>query len=328
MSAAARTRLVVGLVAAAAAALVVGITLLQSGDGAESSSPPATEQRPPPLELGILLRDDPEARALRAAERTFDDGKRSEARRRFAGLLAADPDSVEAAVGAAIASWPKGTVTRLRRLVAVHPDSGVARLHLGFALLTLGEEAAAAREWREAERRDPDSPAALRAEDLLHPQLAPGRPPFVAKFRRPRGLDGLSPELQLAELRRQARRGGPGEWLLLGSAYQRVGRPLSAERAFEWAAALAPGDLAARVAEAVGRFDKDDPARTFSRLGPLAREHPDAGIVRYHLGLCLSWLGAVEEAKRQLRTALEVDKGGFYGREAKRLLDRLEAVGP
>lgn len=327
MSPRTRTRLVVAAAAAAAAALVVGVTLLQSGDGAEPRT--TTERRPeaPPLELGILLRDDPEARALRGAERTLELGKREAARNRFEDLLAADPDSVEAAVGAAVASWPDGTVVRLRELVTEHPDSGVARLHLGFALLAAGDEAAAEREWREAERRDPDSPAALRAEDVLHPETAPGRPPFVARFRRPPGLTALPPERQLAELRARAERGKASEWLLLGAAYQRVGLPVSAERAFARAAELAPGDLAAQVAAAVGRFDKDDPSRTFSRLGPLARDHPRSGVVRYHLGLCLSWLGGVEEAKRQLRLAGEADPEGFYGREAKRLLDRLEAVG-
>jgi tetratricopeptide (TPR) repeat protein len=322
----ARTRLVVALVAAAAATLVVGITLLQSGDGAEPQ-PPA-ERSSPPLELGLLLRDDPQARALREAERAFDAGRRQDAARRFRELLAADPDSVEAAVGAAIAAWPEGTVPQLRRLVAEHADSGVARLHLGFALLAGGDGAAAVREWREAERRDPDSPAALRAEDVLHTEIAPGRPPFVADFRRPPGLDGLPPARQLAELRRRAEQGGATEWLLLGTAYQRVGRPVSARGAFARAVDLAPTDLAAQVADAVGRFDKDDPSRTFSRLGPLARDHPRAAVVRYHLGLCLSWLGGVEDAKRQLRLTREADPEGFYGGEATRLLERLEAVGP
>jgi tetratricopeptide (TPR) repeat protein len=322
-----RTRLAVAFVAAVAAALVVGITLLQSGDGAKPASTAQPETRPPPLELGILLRNDPEARALRAAERTLERGNRIEARRRFETLRAANPDSVEAAVGAAIASWPDGTLDRLRRLVTEHPDSGVARLHLGFALLASGDESAAAREWAEAERRDPDSPAALRAEDLLHPRMAPGRPPFVAAFRRPAGLSGLSPEEQLAELERRADRGGAADQLLLGSAYQRVGRPESARRAFARAVELAPGDLQAQVAVAVGSFDKDDPSRTFSRLGPLVARSKGAPLVRYHLGLCLTWLGAVEEAKRQLRLARDVGGGGFYGREAKRLLDRLLDVG-
>jgi tetratricopeptide (TPR) repeat protein len=323
----ARTRLVVALLAAASAALVVGVTVHQTGDGAE----PRTERNPrtqaPPLELGILLRDDSEAQALRAAEQALDRGRRESARRQFEQLLAADPASIEAAVGAAIAAWPDGTLARLRRLVARHPGSGVARLHLGFALLASGDEAAADQEWLETERRDPDSPAALRAEDILHPEMAPGRPPFVGRFRRPPGLDGLSAAKQLALLEKRARRGGPTEWLLLGTAYQRVGRPLSAERAFVRAAALNPDDVSARTAAAVGRFDKDDPSQTFSRLGPLASANPEAAVARYHLGLCLSWLGAVGEAKRQLGRARAADPGGFYGREARRLLDRLGAVG-
>jgi tetratricopeptide (TPR) repeat protein len=314
-------------VAAAAAALVVGITLLQSGDGAPPQAAEQDERRAPPLELGLLLRHDPQARAFREAEQALDAGRREEARRRFDRLLDADSSSVEAAVGAAIAAWPDGTVARLRQLVAEHPKSGVARLHLGFALLASGDEGAAAREWRETERRDPDSPAALRAEDVLHPTIAPGRPPFVADLARPAGLESLPPARQLAALRRRARTGGAGAWLLLGTAYQRIGRPVSAQHAFGRAAELAPRSLAALVADAVGRFDKDDPSQTFSRLGPLAREHPAAAIVRYHLGLCLSWLGGVGEAKRQLRLAREADPDGLYGREAARLLDRLEAAG-
>ena len=326
MSPRVRTRFVVALVAAAAAGLVVGVTLLQTGDGAGPRVETRERLEAPPLELGILLRDDAEARALRAAERLLDEGDRATAQRRFDALLAADPESVEAAVGAAISAWPNGTVARLRELVAEQPDSGVARLHLGFALFARGDEAAAAGAWREVERREPDSPAALRAEDVLHSEIAPGRPPFVARFARPPGLAGLSPDRQLAELEKRAQRGGAAEWLFLGAAYQRVGRPLSAERAFARAAALEPGNVAARTAAAVGRFDKDDPSATFSRLGPLASENPGSAVARYHLGLCLSWLGAVEDAQKQLEFAVAADPNGFYGREARRLLDRLERV--
>lgn len=322
MSPRARTRVFVGVAAAASAAVVVGVTVLQTEDG--SAGEPGAERPAPPLELGLLARDDAEARALREAESLLDNGERSAARERFEEIRSDDPDSVEAAVGEAVAAWPDGTVESLSRLVDEHPQSGVARLHLGLALLASGEEEAAAREWRETESRDPDSPAALRAEDLLHPQMAPGRPPFVAPFPELPELEGLPPERQLAELERRAEAGAVTDWLLLGAAYQRAGRPVSASEAFRRAAELEPESVEARVAAAVGRFDKDDPSQTFSRLGPLARDHSRAGVVRYHLGLCLSWLGSVEEAKRQLRQA----RGGFYGREAERLLSRLEAVGP
>jgi len=305
---------------------VVGVTVLQAEDGGGSEPAVDEAERPaPPLELGLLVRDDEEARALREAEALLDEGGREQARARFDELAAENPRSVEAAVGAAVAAWPDSTVERLEALVADNPDSGVARLHLGLALLAGGDEAGAAGQWREAARRDPDSPAAVRAEDLLHPQFAPGRPPFVAPIEAPPGLDGLAPAEQLAELERLARSGGVEAKLAYGMALQRVGRPVSARDAFAAAAAADPASLPARVAEALGRFTKDDPSAAFSRLGPLAREDQD-GVVRYHLGLALSWMAQVEEAIRQLRLAREEDPDGFYGREAARLLERLEGV--
>jgi tetratricopeptide (TPR) repeat protein len=319
-----RTRLVVALVAALSAAAVVGVTVLQA-DGGESEPAGTDAREAPPLELGIVLADDAVARSLRAAEREYDEGRREAARERFEAILAENPDSVEAAVGAAVAAWPAGTVEQLEALVAEHPGSGVARLHLGLAQLASGEDEAAAGQWQAAQERDPNSPAALRAEDLLHPNMAPGRPPFVLPTTPADDLGERAPERQLAELERRAEAGGARDWLLLGSIYQRVGRPVSAERAFQRALELAPRDVNARVAAAVGRFDKDNPSQTFSRLGPLAREEPNAAVVRYHLGLCLSWIGAVEEARRQLELASEAE-AGFYGREAERLLSRLETV--
>jgi tetratricopeptide (TPR) repeat protein len=320
-----RARVLVGVVAAASAALVVGVTVLQAED--ESSVPETTakERPPPPLELGLTVRDDPQADALRAAERLLEEGDREAARARFEELLAEDPDSVEAAVGAAIAAWPDGTLTRLEELAAEEPGSGVVLFHLGLAQLAGGDREAAVESWAEVERVDPDSPAALRAEDALHPEFAPGRPPFVAPIEAPAELAGLSPEEQLAELERQAQAGGVEEKLTYGIALQRVGRPVSAQEAFADAAAADPASLPAKVAAALAQFDKDDPSQAFSRLGPLAGSD-DAGVVRYHLGLALSWIGQVEEAKRQLRLAQEAAPDGFYGREADRLLDRLEEV--
>ena len=101
--------------------------------------------------------------------------------------------------------------------------------------------------------------------------------------------------------------------------------PVSARRAFEQALEVDPDSLPVKVAEAIGRFDKDDPSQAFSRLGPLA-DADENGVVRYHLGLALSWIGQVEEAVRQLELARDADPDGFYGREAERLLDRLEDI--
>jgi tetratricopeptide (TPR) repeat protein len=324
VSAHTRVRLLVGLVALAAAGIVIGVSL----SGRDSPAAETQVKRgPPALELGILLRDDSEARALRAAEREYDAGDRLAAHRSFQNILGSDPESLEAAVGAAVTAWPNGTVQRLRSLVASHPDSALARLHLGLALYATGDDAGAAAQWREAKRREPDTPSALRADDLLHPDMAPGYPFFYPRFGAPPDLAHLSPEAQLAALERDARRGGVDANLLYGVALQRIGRTVSARAAFARALALDPESLPAQVADAVGRFDKAKPAESFSRLGPLARSHPRAAVVRFHLGLLLLWIRDVKDARIQLQKALDADPHGTYGKEAKTLLSRLEAIG-
>ena len=318
----------VAVVAAAAAAVAVAGALVQERAGEERAPARGEErsQEPPPLELDVLLGRDRTARELRAAERAYERGARAEARRQFERVLRREPSSVEAAVGAAIAAWPEGTIQRLEDLVADNPDSGVARLHLGFALLAAGRRDEAVREWREAERRDPDSPAALTAEDVLHPGMPPGRPHFVPTASVPPALVTVPAERQLADLARRARRGGAPEWILYGAALQRAGRPVSALRAFERAAALAPGSVEAKAAVAVGRFDEDDPSQAFSRLGPLAAASPRSPVVRFHLGLLLLWLRDADEAKEQLRRAREAGPETLHGRTAARLLRRLRAL--
>ena len=318
MSPRTRVRLVVAVIAVAAAAVAVAGGLLLDGEDTVAGEPP-------PLELGILPSDAPQAQGLAAAARAYEQGRLAEARRRFEGILASDPSSLEAAIGAAVSAWPDGTVERLRELVEEHPDSALARLHLGLALHTEGDPQAAEAQWREAEKRDPDTPAALRAEDLLHPDMAPGRPFFFPSEAPAPALDAdLTAAEQLAELERRGESGDVDDLLAYGVALQRVGRPVSARAVFERALARAPEDLEAQVAAAVGRFDKDTPEDAFSRLGPLARDHPRAGVVRFHLGLLLLWIRAVDEARRQLELA--ADTKGFYGREAGRLLSRLEEI--
>jgi tetratricopeptide (TPR) repeat protein len=314
-----RVRLVVGAAALAAAALAVAGGLLLDGraEQEEIGAPPA-------LELSVLAGDDAQTRALLAAERAYEQGRREDARRRFEAVLRSDPSSLEAAVGAAVAGWPVSTVERLRDLAAEHPDSALVRLHLGLVLYAEGKADEAEAEWRRAQTRDPDSPAAVRAEDLLHPNMAPGRPFFFPATALAPELEGLSPTEQLEALERRADGGRLEDLVLYGVALQRIGRPISAQEAFDRALASEPGNLDARVAAAVARFDKDAPERAFSRLGPLARDHPRAGVVRFHLGLLLLWIRAVDEARRQLELAVETR--GFYAREARELLARLEEI--
>jgi len=254
VSARTRIRLIVGGLALIAAAVVAGVALIGRGD----SSP---ERKAPVLELSVILGDDAEAQALRVAERNYDSGRTEEARSQFAAVLRDDPDSVEAAVGAAIASWPDGTLERLRELESSHPESALVHLHLGLALYAEGRQDEAAGEWRKAVEVEPDSQSAVRAGDLLHPDMAPGLPSFFTALRPPKGLAGKSAQEQLDALEHAARDGGDADdWILYGTALQRVGKPLSARAAFDRALELAPDRLDAKVAAAVGRFDKGDPS--------------------------------------------------------------------
>ena len=108
---------------------------------------------------------------------------------------------------------------------------------------------------------------------------------------------------------------------------QRLGKQRSAERVFASAAKVAPNDPEARVAAAVGLFDKARPAKAFSRLGPLSREFQKAATVRFHLGLLLLWSGQVKEAKRQLLLVQKAEPASPLVGIADRYLAELRKAG-
>jgi tetratricopeptide (TPR) repeat protein len=278
-----RVRLTVAAAAAAVAALTVGIVALTSDD------PAAQAGEPPPLSL-VLVGSGQTARDLRSASNLYERGRLAEARALFDRH-----QSPEARVGSAYSRWPDETIARLEEL----PASGVSVLHLGIAYAALGREADARNELGRVSRVAPDTPYAIRADDLLHPRMVPGLPFFVPQ-RPPRGA------------------------LRAGLEYQRLGRSVSARRAFDEAARRAPNDPEALVAAALGRFEKERPAAAFSRLGPLTRRFPRSQTVRFHLGLLLLWIGAADEARTQLERAVALDRDSRFGRDAKRILDRLE----
>jgi tetratricopeptide (TPR) repeat protein len=319
-----RTRVTVIVAACAAAAVIaIGGALLQGDEGgAAPETAGARDAPPPPLELDVYP-GEPRAQALRAAERAYDAGRLREASARFERVLLDAPASLEAALGAALAGWPDGTVDRLEALAAEEPASALVRLHLGLALSASGDVRAARREWRLAVTREPDTGWAVRADSLLHPDMAPGLPFFLPSASPPDRLRRLTPLAQLAALEKRAGSGGADDYLVLGSVLQRLGRPVSARAAFDRAAELSGDSVEAQVATAVGRFDKDDPSQAFSRLGPLSRDHPRSAVVRFHLGLMLLWIRAIDEAERQLTAAAEAEPASIWGREADKLLTSL-----
>jgi tetratricopeptide (TPR) repeat protein len=322
MSARARILGVVAVATVAAAGIAVAAGLRGTDTQEPAARQPERPSGPPPLTLDLGLADDARTRALRQAVELYRQGRRAQARAIFARY-----DTVPAGIGAAFAAWPGGTLARLRALAATHPADAQVRLHLGLALTWSSRLDEARAAWRAALRVDPNSISAVRAADLLHPNTPRGLPTFVPSFPAPAELAGLSAARQLALLARRARTGSVRDLLLYGIALQRIGFPDSAEHAYAAAARIAPGDVEAQVAAAVGRFRKDQPARAFSRLGPLTRRYPRSPTVRFHLGLLLIWLGELEDARRQLVLARDAGPRSPLGREANRFLSRLGSIG-
>jgi tetratricopeptide (TPR) repeat protein len=314
----ARTGLVVAVLAVAAAVVVAGAAVLSADErasGTETAVQPQPRAGFPPLALSFGVRDDSEARDLRRAAQVYQAGKHAQAGRIFRRY-----DSLEAKLGAAFAGWP-ATADRVEQLGALYPRSALVQLHVGLARLWVGEGDAVGA-WREARDVEPDTPYAVRADDLIHPELAPGLPIFTPSF--PYRLHGATPAAQLEALRGSRSARG---LLVYGIALQRLGRPVSARRAFAAALRLAPNDVDALVADAVGRYEKSDPAGAFSRLGPLTRRFSKSATVRFHLGVLLLWQSAVPEAKRQLRLARAAEPGSRIARDAQRYLQELEKTG-
>lgn len=314
--------------AAAAVAALVAWTGRVDDAGASGGGLEGPRSGAPPLELDLLDTEPGLAAVLRSAEQLYDDGRRAAAHDAFERALVRDPASVPAAVGAALATWPDGTTARLEQLAAEHPESGLIQLHLGLALLWNRQDARAEAAWKRAEEVEPDSASAVRAESLLHPDQAPGRPFFVPGEPFPADVTQLPPLDQLEELRRRAEaEASAGAWILYAAALQRAGKVVSAVDAFDRAAELAPDDPVALTGAAVARFDKDDPSQAFSRLGPLSRRFPQATVIRFHLGLCLLWLRDVPEATTQLEQAAGDPGGSVWARQAQQLLDELARRG-
>jgi tetratricopeptide (TPR) repeat protein len=228
------------------------------------------------------------------------------------------PRPLASSVEAAIAAWPRRTLSLLQDLVVANPRSAFVHLHLGLARYWARDDVEALVQWRAAKRVDPDTPSAIRADDLLHPESPRGLPQFFPTFE----LGGRT----IGALAAAARRPDARAKLAYGAALQRLERPVSAERQFVAAAALAPNDPEAQVAAAVGRFDKDRPALAFSRLGPLTKRFPGAQTVRFHLGLLSIWIRDFADARRQLRLTVEAGPKNRFAREARILLKSLGNV--
>lgn len=313
---------VVAAIALVTGGAVAGITAASSTD-TSGAAPKGPVLRPgnPPLSLDLGVRVDQEARDLREALRLYEADQRAEA-----GALFDRHGSLEARIGQAVSRWPDETVARLTQLSGLHPKSAAVQLNLGIARYWAGENGAEDA-WRSAADLEPDTAYAVTADNLLHPEFARNLPLFVPVAPVSSALSKLSPTAQLAALKRRATGGSTDDRLFYGVALQRLGKQLSAQRVFAEAARRDPSSPEARVAAAVGRFDKARPVTAFSQLGPLSRRFPNAATVRFHLGLLLLWSGQVKEARRQLDLVAKVEPESRLVGVARQYLDQLRAAG-
>ncbi|MBV8561817.1 MAG: hypothetical protein JOZ56_01870 [Actinobacteria bacterium] len=323
-----RTRVVVLVAAAAAVAAgaVVGGTLLQTRGQSTVARGAIVKPRAgyPPLELDFGVRADAQARALAQAQRLYNGGKVTQAASIFSRYA-----SLEARIGSAFAAWRKGGgLAAMTRLADESPHSSLAALHLGWASYWAGRNADAVAAWTKAAQLEPDTPYAVDAQDALHPDDVPGLPLLVTGLEPPAALQRLPAAQELAALAGAAAKPDARARLVYGSALWNLKRPLSAERAFESAARLAPHDPLARTAAAVGAFTKSDPVRAFGRLGPLTGVFPRSPVVRFHLGILLLWTGDRKKAVTQLRLAAADGPQTVYAKYADALLEKLGKNGP
>jgi hypothetical protein len=211
-------------------------------------------------------------------------------------LFVTGVDSPAAAeIRRAFRSWPGDSLRRLEALGRTRPRDPVVQFNLGIARFWAGYTAEAAQAWRVAKRRGRDTQYEVRADNLLHPSFfTQGYPIFVP--------ERDDPALQ--------------EGVLL----QRQGHQHSAERVYARVARARPHDAEAQVAAAVARFDEDELAASFSRLGPLVRRFPRSQSVRYHLGLLLAWTGQRQGAVAQFTRARALGPKTRLGREANAFL--------
>jgi len=320
MSPRARVFAIVAVAAAVAVAGTVGITLLQTRGESTTAPGAVTKPRPgiPPLWFEFGVRKDREARDLTRGAALLNKGRRAPAEAIFERYR-----SLQAKIGLAFARWPGDGLDELKRLVSGSAGNPVAQLHLGYAYYWSGRTADAIASWERVTKQHPDSPEAVRAEDLLYAgQAAPGLPFIVT----PLSLPALSPAT-LGRLSSEARRPDVDAKLRYGVALWQLWRRVSAERQFAAAARLAPRDPTARTLAAVGAFTKRQPVRAFGRLGPLTGEFPKAAVVRFHLGVLLIWTKKVEKGISQLQLAVADEPDSIYAKEAKTLLAALPRHG-
>ena len=163
----------------------------------------------------------------------------------------------------------------------------------------------------------PDSFYGVAADDLLHPAMPSGYPPYVSAT--------PLPAASLAQLKAAAAAQADElqPQLDYGAARLATGQRTAAVEAFSAALAVDPGSVEAKVGKVIASYRKDRPAASFGQMGPLVRDNPGNASPRLHLALMLLWLRDTHTARAELRQVAALDPTSRLGQVAQQFLASL-----
>ena len=310
--------------AAVAALFLAGFLVLATRrDGTKAASATGdTVVAPLPGQPPVVL-PDPAKDALGQGAALLAKGDAAGALRAFRALQASGDPRVPVAL--AVAEWSRrdlaGSIARVARLANARDASPFARYEHGVVLTWSGKLSEATRVLRPVALSYPDEFYGVKADDLLHPSIRPGYPPYVPSV--PPAAGSTLPALARAA---SANPSDAMAQLQLGSALAADGQRRAALVTFRRALADAPSSVEARVAVAVGSFSKDDPSQAFGVVGPLVQASPSDPVPRFHLGLMLLWIGQRDQARAQFAQAARSAPTSRLGRLAAEFARDLAAA--
>jgi tetratricopeptide (TPR) repeat protein len=223
------------------------------------------------------------------------------------------------AIGRAVAAYDRSNPQRaIRALQGMNEADPAVALNLGLLQAWSGDRAGAAKSWRRTKALDSFGYYGTIADNLLHPEQSQNYPPYIP----PRPVGKGSAE----ELRALARQhpDQAARWLALAVALEQTDRAAALDAARR-AAELDPTGISSRVALLVLSYDKDRPADTFGKLGPLLQQATDPdGEIRFHIAMLSIWFGLRDKAAGEFRQVVREHPGGVYARLARAFVQELE----
>ncbi len=278
-----------------------------TGPAPKSVNRGTTGQAPPLVLPSNVGADDP----MRRAADDLSRGRVVRARRQFSRRAAENQNDPMPQVGIALTRWngmgAAAVVRDLEQLKREYPESRWVALHLGLARLLAGNQVAAMNDFRSTRneaRAAGEYEIARRADDLLHPTLAPGYPvPLVeARDDAPatvtRAVAGMRSAM-VADDRRAA----------ATAAAAALKQASSSTSSVDDVSTL-------RALAAAAMWDKDEPEAQLARIAAVMRASPGRADIALQHAVILLWNGKRTDGVASLRRVAVRTRGSARNRRA------------